>query len=231
MPWISVSAAKSLCGDDTMITDPDTLLASVAAVHEPGARRFVGVVGPPGSGKTHVARFLHQGLTELVTGVVPMDGFHLANDTLESFGLRHYKGRPDTFDVAGFVDLLDRLHRRETGAVYAPRFVREIEEPIAGSLAIAAEVELIIVEGNYLLVDEPPWDAVADRLDATYYLDTPESVRMQRLLVRQERTHGPQGAVDWIERVDRPNSTTVEATRWRADQIVSHFDLPGEPVH
>ena len=85
--------------------------------------------------------------------------------------------------------------------------------------------ELVIVEGNYLLVDEPPWDAVAPRLDATYYLDTPEPVRIERLLVRHRRTYGVTGAAEWIERVDRPNSAIVEATRSRADMLVEHFDI------
>ena len=213
------------------IVDSVALVESIRDLLVPGHRCFVGVVGAPGSGKTHAARFLQRQVSDVVVSIVPMDGFHLANDVLEALGRREYKGRPDTFDVAGFINLLDRLERRETGPVYAPRFVRQIEEPIAGSLAIAADVELVIVEGNYLLVDEPPWDAVAPRLDATYYLDTPEPVRIERLLVRHSRTYGATRAADWIERVDRPNSAIVEATRSRADVLVAHFEIDGEPLH
>jgi pantothenate kinase len=212
------------------IGDADGLLASIRGVHEPGERRLVGVIGAPGAGKTHLARFLQHAVPGAVVGIVPMDGFHLANEVLEAAGTRQHKGRPDTYDVAGLVHLLDRLRRREAGPVYAPRFRREIEEPIAGSVVIGTDADLVIVEGNYLLLDAAPWDAVARRLDATYYLDTPERIRAERLLARHEQTYGQHGATDWVDRVDRPNSDIVEATRHRADFIVHHFDLDGDPL-
>lgn len=213
-----------------VIDDAEALVASVRDTHQPGQRRLVGVIGAPGAGKTHLARFLQQAIPGAVVGIVPMDGFHLANEMLEATGTRQHKGRPDTYDVAGLVNLLDRLRRRETGPVYAPRFRREIEEPIAGSVAIGTDADVVIVEGNYLLLDEAPWDAIAARLDATYYLDTLERVRIDRLLARHQQTYGQRGAKDWIERVDSPNSAIVESTRHRADFIVNHFDLDGDPL-
>ncbi len=61
--------------------------------------------------------------------------------------------------------------------------------------------------------------------------DTSEPVRMERLLVRHSRTYGATRAADWIERVDRPNSAIVEATRSRADVLVGHFEIDGDPLH
>jgi pantothenate kinase len=212
-----------------LIDDASALLESIRGVHERGQRRLVGVTGPPGAGKTHLATFLGRSIAEAVVGIVPMDGFHLANEVLELAGTRQHKGRPDTFDVAGFINLLDRLRRRETGTIYAPRFRREIEEPIAGSIAIDNEADLVIVEGNYLLLDEAPWDAIAPRLDATYYLDTPEAIRAERLLARHRQTYGNR-AREWIDRVDRPNAVMVETTRPRADFLVRHFDLDGDAL-
>ena len=212
-----------------VIGDGDALVASIQGAHEPGKRRLVGVIGAPGAGKTHLVRFLQHAVSDAVVGIVPMDGFHLANEVLEATGTRQYKGRPDTFDVAGLVHLLDRLRRRETGPIYAPRFRREIEEPIAGAIPVGTDTDLVIVEGNYLLLDDAPWDAIAPRLDSTYYLDTPERIRTDRLVARQRRTYGD-GATDWIERVDRPNAAIVETTRHRADFIVRYFDLDGDQL-
>jgi pantothenate kinase len=213
-----------------VIGDADALVASIRGAHEPGKRRLVGVIGGPGAGKTHLARYLQHAVPDAVVGIVPMDGFHLANEVLEATGTRQHKGRPDTYDVAGLIHLLDRLRRRETGPTYAPRFRREIEEPIAGSIAIDTDTDLVIVEGNYLLLEDAPWDAIAPRLDYTYYLDTPERIRTDRLIARQRHTYGEDGATDWIERVDRPNAALVETTRHRADFIVRHFDLDGDPL-
>ncbi len=217
--------------EQQVIDDAQALVASIRGAHQPGLRRMVGVIGAPGAGKTHLARYLQHAVPGAVVGIVPMDGFHLANEVLEATGTRQHKGRPDTFDVAGLVNLLDRLRRRETEPVYAPRFRREIEEPIAGSITIGTDTDLVIVEGNYLLLDEAPWDAIAPRLDTTYYLDTPERIRIERLLARHRQTYGQHGAKDWIDRVDRPNSAIVESTRRRAHFIVAHFDLAGDPLH
>ena len=80
----------------------DELLAATA----PDGRVIVGIVGPPGAGKTTLAATLvaaaaarHGAGTAVV---LPMDGFHLANEVLEALGRRHRKGAPDTFDGDGF---------------------------------------------------------------------------------------------------------------------------------
>lgn len=209
------------------IGSPAALVESIRSQHTAGHRRLIGVVGPPGAGKSHLARNLGSELADRSVAIVPMDGFHLANVVLEGTSLRGHKGRPDTFDVGGFVSLLDRLRARDEDVVYAPRFDREIEEAIASAIPVPADVHLVIVEGNYLLLDRPPWDAVAPRLDATYYLDVPESVRTERLLARARQTYGERGDA-WVATVDRPNSAIVESSKHRADFIVTHFDLDGE---
>lgn len=204
------------------------LTQSIRAGHVVGCRRLIGVVGAPGAGKSHLVRHIAGALADLSVAIVPMDGFHLANDVLHMTGLRRHKGRPDTFDVGGFVNLLDRLRRRDEATVYAPRFVREIEEAVASSIVIRSDVDLVIVEGNYLLLDRPPWDVVAPRLDATYYLDVPEPVRIDRLRARARQTYGDDGDA-WVDTVDRPNSVIVESTRHRADFVVTPFDVDAQP--
>jgi pantothenate kinase len=159
-----------------------------------------------------------------------MDGFHLRNEVLDQLGRRQRKGAPDTFDVVALVQLLDRI-REGTRAVSVPAFSRELDEPVADAFVIEPDATVVLVEGNYLLLDEGPWAEVASRLDLSVYVEAPAEVRRDRLLARQARSHGsPAAARRWIETVDEPNAAIVERTKERADYLVVPGVLPGSPL-
>ena len=150
-----------------------------------------------------------------------MDGFHLANAELARLGRSGRKGAPDTFDAAGYVALLARLRQASEGeTVYAPAFHREIEEAVAGSIAVAAEVALVITEGNYLLLDGG-WSGVRRWLDEVWFVEGDEAVRRERLVARHVafgRTW--EEARAWVETTDEPNAELIRACRGQADRIV-----------
>ena len=128
------------------------LLARARALVVPGERRLLGITGPPAAGKSTLAEELVASLgTEAV--LVPMDGFHLAEAELKRLGIHERKGAIDTFDAGGFVALARRLKDPAEPLVYAPVFRRDIEEAIAGAIAIPSSLPLVVIEGNYLLVD------------------------------------------------------------------------------
>ena len=215
------------------IRTTDELVRSALAAQVVGRRTVLGVVGPPGAGKTHVASYLTTRLGEAgrPAALVQMDGFHLANDVLVRLGRRARKGAPDTFDVGGFVALLDRLRVADASPVYAPRFLREWEEAISAAVEIEAAVRVVVVEGNYLLVGEGPWRDVAGRLDACFYLEVPAAVRDERLRRRHSQTYGDEAAARaWIDAVDRPNAAIVERWRSGADLVVADFAVPGSAL-
>ncbi len=142
---------------------PD-LLARAQALADVGSRRILGIAGAPGAGKSTVARRLVDALDGAAV-LVGMDGYHLAQSELQRLGRAERKGAPDTFDPAGYVALLRRLRTPNSGTVYAPEFRRAIEEPIAGAVPVQPGVPLVLTEGNYLLLDTPPWSAVRGLLD------------------------------------------------------------------
>lgn len=181
----------------------DELVEAARRLAEPGARRFLGITGAPGAGKSTVAEALVAALAPRAV-LVSMDGFHLRDDELKRLGRYERKGSPDTFDAAGYVHLLRRLRDREDQVVYAPVFDRGLEESIGSAIPVPQDVPLIITEGNYLLVDDEPWGEVAGLLDECWYVDPGEEARTAWLLARHvrygrpeaeahHRTHGSDG--------------------------------------
>jgi len=198
-------------------------LARLQALMAGGQRKLLGLVGAPGAGKSTLASALLRAAGADRAQVVPMDGFHLANVELQRLGRAGRKGAPDTFDSAGYVALLQRLREQGPGdpIVYAPEFRREIEEPIAGAIAVLPETQLVITEGNYLLHDGGPWAGAAAMLDEVWYVDIDDAVREERLLKRhQQFGRSPEAARDWVAATDAPNARLIAATRGRA-----HFVL------
>ncbi len=189
-----------------------------------GRRRIVGVTGAPGVGKTtYAAALVADAIATAVPAVaVPMDGFHLADVTLAALGRLDRKGAPDTFDAWGYAALLARL-RAETGhVVYGPGFERDLEQPIAGAVAVPPDTELVVTEGNYLLLDRPEWRAVRATLDEVVFLETDEALRRARLVARHVAFgKSPAEAEAWVARVDDANARLVAATRERADRVVA----------
>ena len=150
-----------------------------------------------------------------------MDGFHLANSSLQRLGRAQRKGAPDTFDAEGYAALLQRIRHQAPGStVYAPEFRREWEEGIAGAIAVQADTPLIITEGNYLLLDEGVWPQVRACLDEVWYLEVAPEQRLQWLVQRHMRFgRSAEQALQWVEQTDEPNARRIEASRHRADWV------------
>ncbi len=200
------------------MVDLDELVRRIDGLRSTSRRRLVGLAGPPGVGKSTVA----DALADRLTGarVVPMDGFHLAQSVLDAAGIADRKGAPHTFDGAGFVALVRRL-RSADEVVYAPRFDRHLEEPIANAIAVAPD-DLVIAEGNYLLLDEPPWSSARALFDLTVHVDLDPGLRLDRLVARHvEHGRTPDEARRWVQGNDELNARMIESARWRADLILA----------
>jgi pantothenate kinase len=185
-----------------------------------GARRLLGITGAPGAGKSMLAREIAAALGDRAR-VVPMDGFHLANAQLRRLGRDVRKGAIDTFDAAGYVALLRRLRHPRGGTVFAPEFHRDIEESIAGAIAVEPDVALVVTEGNYLLANSGPWREVRELLDEVWFCEVADGVRIDRLVARRvSQGAAAEDARRWALGSDQRNAEIVAATRSRADVVV-----------
>ena len=208
----------------------DALIRRARGLVVPGGRRLLGITGPPGAGKSTLAEALVRGLASDAV-LVGMDGFHLSGDELHRRGLARRKGAPETFDAAAYVDLLRSLRSPSNGDVAAPGFDRAREETVPAAVVVADAVPLVVTEGNYLLLDTPPWSSIAELLDECWYVDLRSDLRVGRLVER----HAAYGkslaeAWAWAGGSDARNADLVTETRGRASLIVdaSALDLPPE---
>jgi pantothenate kinase len=185
------------------------------------SRFIVAVAGPPGSGKSLLAERLHEVLPENSSVVVPMDGFHFDDIVLNQRGLRPRKGAPETFDYAGFAALLKRIRAGEPD-IAIPVFDRSMELSRAGAAIVGADVKFVLVEGNYLLLDEEPWTRLSGLFDFSIFLDVPRA-ELERRLMERWRGHGKseEDARAWIASNDLPNVERVLARRRRPDLVVT----------
>ncbi|PXX68468.1 hypothetical protein DFR70_102149 [Nocardia tenerifensis] len=191
-----------------------------------GGRYLLGIVGPPGAGKSTFSVRLRNALNAAgpIAEIAPMDGYHLTNAALRATGSLARKGEPDTFDTAAFVGNLRRLRDTPPGEpVPWPIFDRAVDEPTPAGIVFDRQT-IVLTEGNYLLLDDVgdrEWSAVRKLLDECWYLDAPRRQLEERLLRRHIRGgRTPAAARVKVRDSDLRNADLIEATKARADLVL-----------
>ncbi len=195
---------------------------AVTLTHNTDSRVIIGLIGKPGAGKSTLSSYLLKKLPKETTALIPMDGFHLSNAQLAILTRADRKGAPDTFDSYGFANLLHRIKVKTTETIYLPLFHREIEESISAEGAIYDHTSLIIIEGNYLLLEEDGWAQVAQSLTESWFIDIDHDKRVSRLVARHIKFgKTPAAAHAWANGTDARNAELIETTRAKADVIIN----------
>lgn len=161
-------------------------------------RILIALAGVPGSGKTTISAGVLQALPSYGienAQVVPMDGYHYEKAVLATFkdpamALRR-RGAPFTFDADAFLNLVMALRntpvtRRDEPslAIRAPTFDHAVKDPVPNGITISSTTQVVIIEGNYTLLNEAPWSKIAQLVDERWFVDVPPEVARERLIER-----------------------------------------------
>ncbi|KAE8150363.1 P-loop containing nucleoside triphosphate hydrolase protein [Aspergillus avenaceus] len=200
-----------------------------------GKRFIVAIAGVPGSGKTTtaaaIAQRLNSGNPSMQTALVSMDGFHLSRATLDQLPNRDEayvrRGAPWTFDSARFLAFVHQLRQwadsSSNDTVYAPVFHHETKDPVEDGMAIPGDTSILIIEGNYLLLDEPEWRDVASLVDYRVYVDTDLQEARERVAKRHVTAGIEKTIEDGYRRVDSNdylNALTIQDKLIQPDMVV-----------
>jgi len=192
-----------------------------------GQRLIVGIVGAPGSGKTTTARVIRERLQRKGLNCVPlpMDGFHFYRKQLDLFEspaeAHKRRGAPFTFDAERFISVLSKI-RLAKEPVVAPDFDHRKKDPREDAICIDEQAEVVIVEGNYLLLEEHPWNKVRPLLDASVFLDVDLETSMRRVVNRHVEQLGlsREDALFRANSNDLPNAVLVQNCVSNADFVI-----------
>jgi pantothenate kinase len=199
--------------------DIETLAKLLFARKE--AKLLVAIAGAPGSGKSTVAAKLEALLNAdapRTAAILPMDGFHYDDILLNALDRRARKGAPDTFDVGGLRHILQRLRNNDETTVAVPVFDRDIEIARAGARLIENSVRIVLVEGNYLLLREPPWNTLRPVFDVTVLVSVDENELRKRLTARWRGYGLPAAEIRRrVEENDLPNGRVVASVSIEPD--------------
>ncbi len=180
-------------------------------------RLLVMLAAPPGAGKSTLSGFLEHLAGDIIPGkkvqAIGMDGFHRRQDYLTSHRtivdgrellMVDIKGAPITFDLDAFKEKIREMMSEERCGW--PVYNRLLHNPVED--AVFVDGDIIILEGNYLLLDEAGWRDLSDLADYTISISADPDMLKERLIERKLSTGSPmEKAVKFVEFSDMANVT------------------------
>ncbi|KAF4511818.1 hypothetical protein G6O67_001026 [Ophiocordyceps sinensis] len=169
-------------------------------------RLLIGIAGIPGSGKTTLSRIVSQALNDRASQAspgashpppatfLPMDGFHLTRAALDAMPdparAHARRGAAFTFDAPKFLRLVEALRAASlpgSAPILAPSFDHAIKDPKEDDVAVLPTHRIVVLEGNYLALDDRVWRDAAALLDELWFVQVDFDVARRRLGERHVR--------------------------------------------
>jgi len=113
-----------------------------------------------------------------------MDAFHYDDQILKEKNLLLKKGAPETFDVMGLLNFINRLEKESE--VVIPVFDRSLELSRSSAVIVSDDIKVVIIEGNYLLLKSHPWRELHKFFNSTIMVNCDEKILEERLIKRWE---------------------------------------------
>ena len=186
-------------------------------------RYFIALSGPPASGKSTISENLVKDLSAkgYNSSILQMDGFHYDDLILKERKLLSKKGAPETFDVMGLINFVSRLHKEDE--VVIPIFDRSLELSRSSAVIISKNARVIIVEGNYVLLNSYPWSELHKFFNTTVMINCEKKNLEKRLIERWENFNLPKKEIDEkVYKNDLPNGVNVLKNSIGAEYILEN---------
>lgn len=182
---------------------------------EKGKRLLVMLAAAPGTGKSTLASFLEK-LSNEEDDIIPLkalgiDGFHHYQDYLlrhttirnnEEIPLVRIKGAPITFDLNKLEDGIKEIINNETCTW--PTYDRLLHNPVEDAIIVNSDI--VLIEGNYLLLDEDGWRDLHNYADYTIQIKADEALLRERLINRRIKTGvSKEDSISFVDYSDMEN--------------------------
>lgn len=169
-------------------------LKKLGEIHTIMDRKIVAyIAAPPGAGKTALAQFLekisHEEKFLPPVRALGLDGFHhtaeyLQKNKIEIDGeeilLNDIKGAPETFDIDNLQFKLREVRQEGTNWNIYDRKIHDVVHNV-----LSVEDEIILLEGNYLLLKDSHWTNIRVLADYTVFIKAAPELLKERLISRK----------------------------------------------
>lgn len=193
-------------------------------------RLIVYLAAPPGTGKTTLSLFLKKLFKQKDTTysfqALSIDGFHFKKDYLlshyttkngENVLLNEVKGSPESFNREKLEEALKKLINQPVNWPVYDRTIHDVSEK-----TIKADADIVLIEGNWLLLKEEKWDKLIDYADYSIFIEADEEVLKERLVNRKIRGGlTPEEAESFYQTSDGENVKRVLRNHFEADIVMT----------